>query len=382
MIAASVAGWLLLLLILWDGFETVLLPRRVTRKVRLSRLFYQVTWRGWSGIFAHMSNRKRREQALSAYGPLSILVLMILWAAGLILGFTLIHWGRQSSLFLQHEEPLTFLTYAYMSGTMFFTLGLGDIVPLDAFARVLTLAEAGTGFGFLGIVIGYLPVLYGGFSEREANVALLDARAGTPPAAIELLRRASRTQCVGSLDRLFVDWERWAADLLERHISYPVLSYYRSQHDNQSWLAALTVMLDTCSLVLAGVEGVPRWQAQLTFAMARHAAVDLAQIHNTPPLAPVHDRLGTEDLERARRTLQAAGIPLPTQAEFEVKLTELRRLYEPYVNALAHYLAVPLPAWQRHGDPPDNWQTSAWERRATGRTARGIFDTLEDDHEG
>src|SRR6202011_4626107 len=114
----------------------------------------------------------------------------------------------------------------------------------------------------------------------------------------ELLRRHWHGgQSLEPLEQLLRDWERWSAELLESHVSYPVLCYFRSQHDNQSWLGALTAILDTCTLVIHGVGGSAGWQAQLTFAMARHAIVDLAQILSTPPLPPRPDRLPPADFE-------------------------------------------------------------------------------------
>ena len=145
------------------------------------------------------------------------------------------------------------------------------------------MVESATGFGFLALVIGYLPTLLQAFSRRDANVTLLDARAGSPPTAVELLRRHASAHGREALHELLRDWERWSAELLESHLSYPVLCYFRSQHDNQNWLAALTTILDTCALAIVGMENVPRRQAQLTFAVARHAVVDLAQIFSTAP---------------------------------------------------------------------------------------------------
>ena len=82
------------------------------------------------------------------------------------------------------------------------------------------------------------------------------------------------------LDQIFKDWERWAAEVLESHLSYPVLSFFRSQHNNQSWLGALITILDATALVIAGVDGLRFEQSKITFAMARHAVVDLAQVVN------------------------------------------------------------------------------------------------------
>jgi hypothetical protein len=236
--------------------------------------------------------------------------------------------------------------------------------------------EAGTGFGFLAIVIGYLPVLYQSFSRREVSISMLDARAGTPPTAVELLRRHAKHESLDRLTELLQDWERWAADLLESHLSYPVLCYYRSQHDNQSWLASLTCVLDTCALVMVGIDGPHEWQARLTFAMARHAVVDISQIFNTRPVAFDRERMNGEDLASLRASLARSGLPLRAGADADDKLRSLRRLYEPYVNGLACHLLIPLPPWLPADARADNWQTSAYERGTSAVAAA----TIEDKH--
>jgi hypothetical protein len=276
-------------------------------------------------------------------------------------------------------ETPTFWTDLYLSGTTFFTLGMGDVTPRDAYERALAVMESGIGFGFLAMVIGYLPVLYQSFSRRELNIALLDARAGSPPTAAELLRRHAGSDGLESLERLLRDFERWAAELLESHISYPVLGYFRSQHANQSWLAAMSVLLDTSALVIASVEGECARQAQLTFAMARHVVVDLAQVFNAPPSAPRADRLSSENLAVMRKKLEAAGLRLPDGGRTEEKLRELRLLYEPYVNSLARHLRLTIPPWITSKKSPDNWQTSAWGR-ISGFDIRSETDGVPDDH--
>ena len=184
-----------------------------------------------------------------------------------------------------------------MSGTTFFTLGLGDIHPKGAVARLLTVVEAGTGFGFLAIVIAYFPVLYQSFSRREAQLTLLDAWAGSPPAAAEVLQRLAAHGEIAALNPFLKEWEYWSSDLLESHISYPVVAYCRSQHQRQSWVSALAAVLDVSALVVVGIDELPTWQAHVTFAIARHAAVDLSQVLRARPDAEA-DRLPQEDLER------------------------------------------------------------------------------------
>jgi hypothetical protein len=278
----------------------------------------------------------------------------------LIVGFAMLQWAVNSSV-SPAGGNLSFRAHLYFSGTTFFTLGLGDVVPRMAKARAVTVLEAGTGFGFLAIVIGYLPVIYQAFSRRESNISLLDARAGSPPSASELLARHGRDRSLGALGELLHDWERWSAELLESHLSYPVLIYFRSQHENQSWLAALTTILDTCSLIIVGVENGPVWQAKMTFAMSRHALVDLAQVFNTPPV----DRLPPATFEQMRGVLVSSRIKLRDDPEAIEKLAVLRRMYEPYVNSMAEYLFMRLPPWIHPGNVMDNWQTSAWERNAS-----------------
>jgi hypothetical protein len=248
-----------------------------------------------------------------------------------------------------------------MSGTTFFTLGLGDVVPAGSFTRVLAVIEAGMGFGFLAVLIGHLPSLNQSFSKREVNISLLDARAGSPPTAFEIMYRHSHDFGMEALRQLLYDWERWSAELLESHLSFPVLAYYRSQHDNQSWLSALTAILDVSVLIITGLKGVCEHQALLTFAMARHAVVDLALIFKTPPRAPVQDRLSDADLMHLRAALAAENVELLSGAEVNEKLRELRLMYEPYVYSLARYLDLTLPPWISDADRRDDWQTSAWD---------------------
>src|SRR5919108_5693907 len=317
-----ILGFMLLSTALWDTFEVIILPRRVTHRFRFARFFYRTTWRLWFAVAQWLHTDKRRETYLSIFGPLSLLMLMSVWAAGMIVGFALMHWGLGAPLNISGGGA-PFSIYLYMSGTTFFTLGLGDVTPLAPPGRALVVVEAGVGFGFLAIVIAYLPVLYQAFSRREVSISLLDARAGSPPTAGELLRRHG--QDMTALDQLLYDWERWSAELLESHLSYPVLGFFRSQHTNQSWLAALTAILDTCAVIIAGVSAGPTRQAQLTFAMARHAVVDLAQIFIRSPQALAPDRLPPASLARLREALAEAGVTLQKGIAAEEKLTELRQ---------------------------------------------------------
>lgn len=364
-IAGIVAGCLIIVVVLLDAFETVVLPRRVTRHFKLTAWFYRRTWIPWKWIAKRIPRPARQQSFLGYFGPLSLILLLEFWAAGLILGFALLQFGAG-----KHEqlgnEPITFGRLVYQSGETFFTLGYGDIVPTSALSRTLSVLEAGMGFAFLGVVIGYLPVVYGAFSRREIQISMLDARAGSPPTAAELLvRLAGKTEHPGIdqlvLDEVLRDWEHWAGELLESHLSYPVLSFFRSQHNNQSWLGALLTMLDVTSLLIAGIEGIHPGQAKLTFAMARHAAVDLAQVVNAHYDPKMAERLSDADFQGLRAALAAAGLRLQSTDDARQKLAKLRSMYEPYVQATAVNLMVTLPPWLHLVKTRDNWQAGPWD---------------------
>ncbi len=375
-------GIVIVLVVLWDAFETVVLPRRVTRKFRLARMFYIFVWGMWSAIGRKMRAGKFREMYLSVFGPLSILVLLITWALGLIFGFALVHAAIGGSV-MASGEPMTFLLDLYLSGTTFFTLGLGDVLPRTTLDRVVAVIESGMGFGFLALIIGYLPILYQAFSRRELTISLLDARGGSPPTAAELLKRYGREENRAAVGELFREWERWSADVLESHLSYPLLVYYRSQHDNQSWLGAMTAILDTCALCIVAFDKQKTLQARLAFAMARHAVTDIAQVLNAAPRPIKPDRLPAAEFKRLCAALAPSGIGFCCGAqpaeEAEKRLSEFRAMYEPYLNGLALRLLMPLPPWISKGEAHYNWRTTAWQRRLEGATATAAFDP-NDDH--
>jgi Ion channel len=365
-ILAAIFGIVIICVVLLDAFETVVLPRRVTRHFRLTAWFYRRTWIPWRAAARRIKTFSRQQGFLGYFGPLSLITLLVFWATTLILGFALVQYGIG-----EHEqlsrEPITFGRLVYHSGQTFFTLGYGDILPTSPLARGLSVVEAGMGFAFLGVVIGYLPVVYGSFSRREIQISMLDARAGSPPTASELLVRLAGSSDNPAIDQLVLDgvlqdWERWSAELLESHISYPVLSFFRSQHSNQSWLGALLTMLDVTSLLLVGVDGIHPGQARLTFAMARHAAVDLAQVVNARYDPQEAERLTDAEFDTLRETLAAAGLKLRVGDEARQKLNKLRSMYEPYVHATARNLMITLPPWQPAAKIRDNWQSGPWDR--------------------
>lgn len=373
MIWADVVGTLIILTVLWESFETVVLPRRVTRRFRLTVVFYRATWAPWKWIARHIRKVSRRETFLSFYGPLSLLFLFVFWGIGLIVGFGLLYYSQA-----RVDSATSTLTSAfYLSGTTVFTLGIGDVVPHTELGRFLVVAESGLGFGFLALVLSYLPVIYQAFSRREVNIVLLDARAGSPPTAGEMLRRHGGATGIEAFAQLLRDWERSSAEILESHISYPAVAYFRSQHNNESWLSALSAFLDATALLIScSVEAELR-QTRLTFAMCRHTVVDLSQLFHTPPHSVPTERLTQADFDRLRAQIEQAGFQLRERSAAAAKLAELRQMYEPYLHGLSTYLYMEVPPFILSKEITDNWRTSAWGR-ISGFAATAV--TEADDH--
>ena len=386
-----IVGVAFLFAVLLDAFQTIILPRRATGRFRLTRLFYVATWRPWVFFTHWQRDLRKRESAFSYYGPMSLIFLLAMWAGVMVIGFALIYHALGSP-FTDTVQGAGFWSDLYVSGTTLFTLGLGDVTPHRGLVRAVVILEAGTGFGLLAVVMGYFPVLYAAFSRREVTISLLDARAGSPPTAAELLKRHAYDGGQNALSVLLVEWERWSAELLESHISYPLLCYFRSQHTNQSWISALTAVLDTSALLIAGVQGHEARQAQLTFAMARHALVDLAQIFSLPPVMNAADRLPPARYDQLYGLLCQSGVSVCRDGHSYERLSDMRKLYEGYAEALSNYLNMPLPPWIADTPHKDNWQAVAKLRAQTeaanpasaqanpARQTPQTIATLVDDH--
>jgi len=385
-----IAGLACLFTALLDAFQTIILTRRATGRLRLTRLFYVATWRPFRFFAQWIHNARKRETCYSYYGPMSLIFLLAMWAGAMVVGFALLFYGLGSP-FIDNAHAAGFASDLYVSGTTIFTLGLGDVAPHGGWARGLVILEAGTGLGLLAVVMGYFPVLYGAFSRREVSIALLDARAGSPPTAAELMRRHAYEGGDAALGQLLMEWERWSAELLESHISYPLLCYFRSQHNNQSWISALTAVLDASALLIAGVQGREARQAQLTFAMARHALVDLAQTFRLAPARDAADRLPPERYEQLYEMLCQSGVEVCRDGLSYERLRAMRALYEGYAEALSGYLRMPLPQWVAERPSKDNWMVVAKLRAQTeaaagktdpaGEAAQAIVRRFDDHHE-
>lgn len=346
--------------VLRDTFHTIVMPKTVVRRFVLSNLYFALGWSLWRRL-ARPMRKVARSALLSAFGPLAFIGLLVLWAALLVVGFALLDWG---SMGLQ-ANPRPFGEVLYFSGVTFFTLGYGDVVPRSGLDRLLGVVEAGVGFGFLAVVIGYIPVLYSLYSRREPQLLMLDQRAGSDPSGGELLRRHLDAGVPAELTATMRLWEEWSAQHLEAFLSYPLFAYYRSQHDEQSWLGSLSAVLDGSALVLAtwpsstAEDRALRHQAQAAFAMGRHLIVDLAYVFGIPPSPNSPSRLTEFDWRELARLFERHGLDVSPGARKRLEAT--LHEYEPFLVGLARHFVVSLPSWTASPDARDNWRTTAWD---------------------
>ena len=324
-----------------DAFEVVLLPQAVHRRLRVNRFFFKSTWRIWAGLGARLKPGRRRDDFLAVYGPLSMVALFALWAVCLICGFGLMQWALVPHGTMAPSLPGQII----VSGDAFFTLGYGDNVPHDRLARFLVIVEAGTGFGFVALTIGYLPVLYQHFTRRDVQLIEFSTRAGSPPSAAALLAWHADGGAE-ALERWLGRWESWAGDLIESHAAYPMLAFYRSQHTGQSWVGSLGTVLDLCTLIIAGADDGPRQQATATFMALRRTLDEVSDALQVPEISGATERAfdapAVLQLHQGMRRLFTNWQPDAAALD---AITRLRSSYEPRLCALAAYLLLPLPDW-------------------------------------
>jgi hypothetical protein len=351
---AGIVGAILVALMLSEFFVTFLLPRRVRRDPRIARGLSRLLWGPWRAISRRLAAQSA-DTWLGLFGPLALVVQLVVWSVGLLIGYGLIEWAVAGG---------PFWTRILNSSGLF--LSAGGLSGSNAL-RAVDLLEAATGVGVLFIVIGYMPSVYSAFSRRETAVSQLATRAGSPPAAATLIHRAAGRERWSELQRDLQAWEEWAAELMETHLSYPLLAYYRSQHVNQNWLAALTAMVDVAAFVKATLRDSAD-AADITFRIGRHALADLALQFRLEPVSV--ERLSDADFERLFRIVDGSGADNLDSATARRRLDRLREEYEPNAQALADFLALELPPWF-HREKKHAREQSAQEERGTGRDLVG-----------
>jgi hypothetical protein len=332
-------GIVVLLWTLLDVFRTLVMPRAARGRIRLSRILFQLMWRPWRWVGLRRQTVQARERILAVAAPFFFFVLLVGWVSLALVGFALILWSPAFVHGLGRGDG-SFADALYVSGTSLFTLGVGR--GATGWTRAIEVAAGATGLGLFAVVIAYLPVLYQAFNRREVGVLLLDARAGSPPSGPELLHRMGSAGVASSLPELFAEWERWVADVLETHMSYPLLAVFRSPHDNTSWVTSLGSVLDAATLMLTTVEGEPDEHARLLYGTGVHAVEDLFYYFRLTEREAVIQR---DEFEHVLQDMKDDGFSIRPADEAFARFTEKRATYAPRLDALALLLAAPPGLW-------------------------------------
>jgi hypothetical protein len=330
--------------VLWDGFATVVLPRTVAPMRRLSGKFTRWSWWLWSRAGRRISQPELRLNFFAVYGPMSVMILLVLWGWLIVLGFTLIYQGLGDRLQVTDGRG-GFGTLLYMSGSTFLTLGLGDVTCSDPIGRTFILLEAASGYVFLAIIITYMPLLDQAYGSREIGNMLIHSRAGRPPGAVQFLRNYSGKDREEILRGNLREAERWMAEILETHLSHPVLSFYRAQHEGRAWLLSVMTVLDSSALLIAGGDGLPAVQARLTYRMGVRLLVDLTKALGITVDSEARERLSEADLPDLIAVLDVSSLPLSLGPAQTSDLLRLVRRYDAYLVTLSTWLVIPLPPW-------------------------------------
>jgi hypothetical protein len=353
------AGLIIWCGVLWDGFATIVLPRTVAPMKRVSGRFYRWSWQLWTAMGRRIRRRELRLTFLAVYGPLSIVILLLIWAGLIILAFALVYHGL-GPRFQAAGGPAGFGTLLYMSASTFLTLGLGDVTSSDPLARLFVQLEAGSGYMFLALIVTYMPALEQAYAAREVGTLVIHSRAGRPPGAVKLLRRYAGSDRSEVLRGTLREAERWMAEIRQSHVSHPVLAFYRAQKWGESWLISLTALLDACSLLIVGGNGLPVAQARITYRMGLRLLKELTGALSLPVDPQCRRRLTEADLAVLRSELKDMTPTLTLRPEASDQLLRLVRRYDGYLVALSAWLVIPLPSWKptidedRHAEAPED----------------------------
>jgi hypothetical protein len=344
--------------VLWDGFATIILPRTVTPMRRISGRFYKWSWRLWSAIGRRIWDKDWGLSFLAVYGPVSVMLLLVLWGGLLMLAFAIIYHGL-GDRFQADRGSIGFGALLYMSGSTFFTLGLGDITSLDPLARFFMILETGTGYLFLGLMITYMPLLHQAYAAREVGNLLILSRAGHPPNGIKLFGRYSGSENSDILRGILREAERWMAETLQSHLSHPVLAFYRAHHRGQSWLVSLTTILDTASLLIVIGDGAIAAQARITYRMGIRMIKDLTEALTLKVDRNCRTRLIESDLAHLNAALEGSCDTLTLRPGSSNQILRLVTRYDAHLLALSKTLVIPLPPWfstSEERDAPDTFE--------------------------
>lgn len=335
-----IVGLFLNAIVFYDLFQTVVLPRPAVRKVQLGTAVVRPLWLVWRWISRRSSQVERIEARLGAFGPIALLILFAIWALALILGYGLVIDGLADQF---HPQPQDLATSIYISSSTLVPLSFGDFVPEGGAARLLIVAESATGVALAALAITLLFSLYESFRAREEMVVSLDALAGAPPSGVHILETAADLHMRPDLMGTFEEWRKWSAMVLESHLAYPLLVYFRSSHDNEAWVNSFGAVMDAAVLVMSTVEDDSAGSARLMYTVGNHLVEDIGWVFRFRSTSDAI--VERPEWQIAVERLTRAGYQSRDAEPAWIKFVELRSRYATTLNNMAQLLAVPPAEW-------------------------------------
>ena len=335
---AALGGVMLIVTTLSAAIRSFVLPRHEV--VRLNVGVFSAIRALFDGTARLASSYERRDRIMAHYAPVALVALPVVWEALLSLGYAGLYWALGEGDWWHCYQ---------LSCSSLLTLGLTD--PQRRGVVPLCYSEATLGLLLLTLLLSYLPTIYQAFSRREATVALLELRAGTPPSAPCLLGWLNHDGSVCNDEPEWSEWERWFVEIEESHTSLPILTFFRSPQPGRSWVTSGGLILDAAALLLTAVS-VPRSrQVEITFKAGCLALNRVYRFFSTRarteptnllPAAEDGPPPGRAEFEEACEALAANGLPLVAdRAAAWTQYRELRTRYAPALEFLAVLTMAP-----------------------------------------
>jgi hypothetical protein len=338
-ILVGLAGAALVLSSLADLFISVVVPRSVGGRYRPSALISRNGWRLWRDGALRIGDAERREDTLALFAPMFLVTLLGYWVFSQIIGYGLLYWALRAGL---RPEP-ELGGAIYFAGTSLLTIGYGDIIPVHWYTRALSLFAAGGGLATFAIVTTFLFQTFGAFQRREAFVVTISERTGAPPSGLEFLARHIKLGMMEDVGSILRESQRWIAEVMETHLAYPVLTYFRSSHDDESWVGTLGALLDASTLLITTLDMDHRGQAEITLRLGTHAVRDFTGFFKLP----AGDAAGVEydEFAAAYRALRELGAQLRPLEDAWPAFAQKRATYAVPLDAMARWWRIPPASW-------------------------------------
>jgi hypothetical protein len=347
--------------------RTLVVPRGVRSK--LSATVLRMTLSLFRMVARRTTTYEARDAVLAYAAPVSLIATLMTWLALLFVGFAFL---------LFSFSPLDWSASFREAGSSLFTLGFastdrGQLTVVDFLA-------AATGPVVVGLLVGYLPSIYASYNRREVDVALLHSRAGEPNWGPEILVRHAIINSTDEMLTLFRGWERWAADVAESHVNYPVLIHVRSAQPKRNWLIALLSVMDAAAFQMSVNPQVPQGTARVALRQGFVAVRDIARaegiaVDDDPdPDTPIS--LTFEEFQAAYIDVAGAGYEMARSAEEAwPHFRGWRVNYERAAYALAESIDAPPAAWSgaRAGHLAVIMPERPTNRMPGGRTGRPVI---------